>query len=150
MRFHPNFVDSSELYSKYFFTNEYQNIFRYFAGENWLFLGSDGSNFVASGFPYRDWFVKTPMMKFNFYYNPWPFFGGKFLLIPGSGIPDDAYSQMIQKCIAWPMLNKKPGGMSENDRLPNTKNPRNIFSFKNKSSKFKNVPHIEINLKKRI
>ena len=31
------------------------------------------------------------------YYNPWPFFGGKFLLIPGSGIPDDAYSQMIQK-----------------------------------------------------
>jgi len=149
MRFHPNFVDSSELYSKYFFANEFKTIYKYFAGENWLFLGSDGSNFVASGFPWhRDWFVKTPMMKFNFYYNPWPFFGGKFLLIPGSGIPDDAYSQMIQKCIAWPMMNKKPGGMSENDRLPATKNPRNIFGFRNKSNKLKNVPHIEIKLKK--
>lgn len=149
MRFHPNFVDGSEIYSKYFFTEEYKNIFKYFAGENWLYLGSDGSNFITSSFPWhRDWFVKTPMMKFNFYYNPWPFLGGKFLIIPGSGIADDAYSQMIQKCIAWPMANKKPGGMSENDRLPDVKNPRNIFSFKNKSSKLKEVPHTQVTLKK--
>ena len=149
MRFLPNFLDNSKIYSDYFFSDEYKKVFKYFAGENWLYLGSDGSNFITSSFPWhRDWFIKTPIMKFNFYYNPLPFFGGKFLLIPGSGRPDDSYSQMIQKCIAWPMLNKKPGGMSENYRLPNTKNPRDIFSLKNKMFKNKDIPHIELTLKK--
>ena len=149
MRFMPNFVDESKVYSDYFFSDKYKKVFRYFAGENWLYLGSDGSNFITSSFPWhRDWFIKTPIMKFNFYYNPLPFIGGKFLLIPGSGRPDDSYSQLIQKCIAWPMVNKKAGGMAENFRLPDSKNPRDIFSIRNKLFKYKEIPHVEITLKK--
>ena len=64
MRFHPNFVDSSELYSKFFLQMNTRIFLDILQEKTGSFLGSDGSNFVASGFPWhRDWFVKTLMMK---------------------------------------------------------------------------------------
>ena len=51
MRFLPNFVDSSDKFTNYFLGGRFDKIYEYFAGENWLYLGSDGSNFVTTSFP---------------------------------------------------------------------------------------------------
>ena len=153
MRFLPNFVDGSEKYFNYFFSYKFQGIYDYFAGKNWLYLGSDGSNFITTSFPWhRDWFTKIPLLKFNFYYNPLPFIGGKFLVIPGSNYAQDDYAQIIQKSMSWPMQNKLPGGLSENARLDKSENPRNIFTsiFKKYFTDKKEIkiPHVELNLNK--
>jgi ectoine hydroxylase-related dioxygenase (phytanoyl-CoA dioxygenase family) len=147
MRFLPNFVDSSEIYSDFFLKETFFKIYKYFAGENWLYLGSDGSNFVSTSFPWhRDWFTKIQVLKFNFYYNPIPFLGGKFLIVPGSNFPEDTYSQLLQKCMSWPRQNKLPGGLSENKRLHQVRNPRNIFNIKNKNHI--DIPSAKVILKK--
>jgi hypothetical protein len=147
MRFLPNFVDGSEIYTDYFLNSAWKSIYTYFAGENWLYLGSDGSNFITTSFPWhRDWFTKIPLLKFNFYFNPLPFIGGKFLIIPGSNFANDAYSQLIQKTMSWPMQNKVPGGLSENGRIPKIRNPRNIFS-RICDDEYE-VPHVQLKLNK--
>ncbi len=146
MRFLPNFVDGSEVFSKYFLGGRFDDLYKYFAGENWLYLGSDGSNFVTTSFPWhRDWFTKIPLLKFNFYYNPLPFFGGKFLIIPGSNFTQDTYAKYIQKSMSWPMQNRHPGGLAENGRLPHARNPRDVFN--NTQTKFE-IPHVQVKLTK--
>lgn len=148
MQFLPNFVDSSELYTEYFFSDAMQKIYRYFAGEDYLYLGSDGSHFVKTSFPWhRDWFTRTPIMKFNFYFNEHEFAGGKFMVIPGSQHVGDGYASMIQKAMAWPMPNKLPGGLCENGWLPETKNPRGPY-LEQILSHIPNVPHVELTLEK--
>jgi len=153
MRFLPNFVDGSEYYTSFFLGNRFKSIYRYFAGENWLYLGSDGSNFITTSFPWhRDWFTKIPILKFNFYYNPLPFLGGRFLIIPGSNFSDDSYAHLIQKCMSWPMQNKKIGGLSENSRIPQTYNPRdyfkNLYRRYIRREKLIEVPHVRLALGK--
>ena len=147
MRFLPNFVDGSEVYTNFFLSSRFQKIFKYFAGENWLYLGSDGSNFITTSFPWhRDWFTKVQILKFNVYYNPLPFFGGKFLIIPGSNFTDDTYAQLIQKCMSWPIQNKRKGGLSENGRLHQLSNPRDIFRKTRKGEI--TVPSIKLKINK--
>ena len=149
MTFLPGFMEESKVFVELFLSKKMQDIFSYFCGDNWLYLGSDGSKFITTSFPWhRDWFTKIPIMKCNFYFNPLPFMGGKFLLIPGSNFESDNYSQMIQRCMSWPMQNKTPSGMNENNRLPVIKNPRDLFSWRNffgGNKKF-DVPHIELSV----
>jgi hypothetical protein len=141
-------VDGSALYTSHFLSYRYQEIYSYFAGKNWLYLGSDGSNFITTSFPWhRDWFTKIPILKFNFYYNPFPFFGGHFLIIPGTNFAQDGYAQMVQKTMSWPMQNKMPGGLSENDRIHPCVNPRAGFVERwlrfNKEKQVQ-VPHVKL------
>ena len=148
MRFLPNFVDGSEVYTSHFLSKRYQEMYSYFAGKNWLYLGSDGSNFITTSFPWhRDWFTRIPILKFNFYYNPLPFFGGHFLIIPGTNFAQDTYAQMVQKTMSWPMQNRKPGGLSENDRIHPCENPRaGILErwFGSSTEKQIKVPHVKL------
>ena len=151
MTFLPGFIEESEKFVELFLSKKMQNIFKYFCGENWLYLGSDGSKFITTSFPWhRDWFTKAPIMKCNFYFNPLPFFGGKFFLIPGSNFESDVYAQMIQKCMSWPMQNKTPSGLNENNRIPTIKNPRDLLKLSNlfKRSNSFDVPHIELKVGK--
>ncbi|HEU5048623.1 MAG TPA: phytanoyl-CoA dioxygenase family protein [Rickettsiales bacterium] len=158
MRFLPDFVDSSPLFMNHFFSEKMMPIYRYFAGERFLYLGSDGSHFITTSFPWhKDWYTKMPIMKFNFYFNPFPFFGGKFMVIPGSNYTEDAYARFLQKSMAWPMQNKHPGGLAENDFLPMTQNPRrhpitfltdyfkDLFGM---NTQFPDVPHVEVKVSK--
>jgi len=146
MRFLPNFVDGSDAFISYFLGGRFDSLYKYFAGENWLYLGSDGSNFVTTSFPWhRDWFTKIPLLKFNFYFNPLPFIGGRFLIIPGSNFTQDTYATYIQKAMSWPMQNRHPGGLAENDRFPLSKNPRDIF---NKDQTKFDIPHVQVKLNK--
>jgi hypothetical protein len=151
MTFLPGFIEESEEYVELFLSKKMQKLFSYFCGDNWLYLGSDGSKFITTSFPWhRDWLTKIPIMKCNFYFNPLPFLGGKFLFIPGSNFESDVYAQMIQKCMSWPMQNKTPSGLNENDRIPIIKNPRNLLKPWNlfqKNEKF-DVPYIEIRVRK--
>lgn len=152
MTFLPCFLEESKLFTELFLSPKMKNLFKYFCGENWLYLGSDGSRFITTSFPWhRDWFTKMPIMKCNFYFNPYPYLGGRFFLIPGSNQYSDNYSRLIQKSMSWPMQNKNPSGLSENNRLPPIKNPRDYFSIKNlfKKSEFNmDVPHVSIKLGK--
>jgi len=152
MAFLPCFIEESKEFTDLFLSKKMQSIFKYFCGENWLYLGSDGSKFMTTSFPWhRDWFTKIPIMKCNFYFNPLPFFGGRFLLIPGSNISTDKYSRLIQKSMSWPMQNKNPSGLSENNRFPPIRNPREYFSVRNffKKKGFEmDVPHVAIKLGK--
>jgi len=142
--FLPNFVDSSELYTNFYLGDKFDKIYKYFCGESYLYLGSDGSKFMETSFPWhRDWFTNMPILKFNFYYNPLPFFGGRFCIIPGSNRPDDQYTRLIQKSMSWPLPCKNAGGMHENNFLPETENPRDIFSRKKHRVK---VPHVKISV----
>jgi len=148
MQFLPNFVDSSALFTDYFFSNAMQNVYRYFAGEDYLYLGSDGSRFITSSFPWhRDWFTRVPIMKFNFYFNRDDYAGGKFCVIPGSNFPGDVYTAMIQKAMSWPMQNKKAGGLAENGWLPETVNYRQHL-LEQKQSGLPSVPHAELTLRR--
>lgn len=80
MTFLPGFMEESKVFVQLFLSAKMQEIFTYFCGANWLYLGSDGSKFITTSFPWhRDWFTKIPIMKCNFYFNPIPFFGGKIL-----------------------------------------------------------------------
>ena len=158
MRFLPNFVDSSQYFTEFFFQEDMQKIYRYFAGEDFLYLGSDGSHFLSTSFPWhRDWYTKIPIMKMNLYFSDYPFFGGRFMLIPGSNIATDSYASLLQKAMSWPMQNKFPGGMNENSFFPFSENPRqNYLSqklqrlkqiFSKKSACIK-IPHVSVKLNK--
>lgn len=126
MRFLPGFVDASEVFTQHFFSEQMKSIYRYFAGERFLYLGSDGSHFITTSFPWhRDWYTQMPIMKFNYYFNKLPFFWGRFKVIPGSNFTSDHYARLLQKSMAWPMQNKLPGGLAENEFLPQIENPRN-------------------------
>lgn len=159
MRFFPNFVDSSEVFSNFFFNKKRIDIYKYFTGENFFYLGSDGSHFFTSSFPWhRDWFTALPLLKVNSYFVKFPFFGGRFLIIPGSNRTCDSYAQNLQKCMSWPMQNKKPSGLSENGFLPPVSNPRDGYysRFKEKIRRFLglkvstiHVPHIALKLGRR-
>lgn len=48
--------------------------------------------------------------------------------------------------MSWPRQNKLPGGLSENNRLKQVRNPRNIFNFKNKNQI--EIPYVKVQLKK--
>jgi hypothetical protein len=158
MRFLPAFADSSELFMDFFFQERMLKVYRYFAGEDFLYLGSDGSHFITTSFPWhRDWYTRQPVLKMNFYFNPLPFFGGKFFVIPGSNFPGDSYASFLQKSIAWPMQNKLPGGISENAFLPLMRNPRrSLFQsvrawFLDKlgiEKDLPNVPHVSLHVEK--
>jgi ectoine hydroxylase-related dioxygenase (phytanoyl-CoA dioxygenase family) len=158
MRFLPDFVDSSEKFMNTFFAERMQKLYRYFAGDDFLYLGSDGSHFITTSFPWhRDWFTKMPVLKFNFYFNPLPFVGGKFMVIPGSNYTEDSYARFLQKSIAWPMQNKIPGGMSENEFLPVLRNPRRSVGDSIKAwikdvlglqKDMPQVPHVSLNVSK--
>lgn len=151
MTFLPGFMEESKIFVELFLSEKMQDIFTYFCGKNWLYLGSDGSKFITTSFPWhRDWLTKIPIMKCNVYFNPLPFIGGKFLFIPGSNFESDVYSQMIQKSMSWPMQNKTPSGMNENNRLPTIKNPRALINWRSLfglDKKF-DVPHIELKIGK--
>ncbi len=158
MRFLPDFVDSSEKFCNFFFEEERLKVYRYFGGDDFLYLGSDGSHFITTSFPWhRDWYTQMPIMKFNFYFNPLPFLGGRFMVIPGTNFPDDSYSQLVQKSMSWPMQNKFPGGLSENGFLPPIVNPRrgkidaikqNILTWIGLQNPMADVPHMSIKLNK--
>jgi hypothetical protein len=158
MRFLPNFIDSSKEFTEYFFKEEMQKIYRYFAGEDFLYLGSDGSHFITTSFPWhKDWYTKNPIIKINYYFSDLPFFGGRFMLIPGSNIAGDAYAGLLQNTMSWPMQNKFPNGLNENSFLPRCENPREGYlaakwrSFKNYvtgKSDAMPVPHVSVKLNK--
>ena len=151
MAFLPYFAEDSKYFTEMLSSDKMTVIFKYFCGENWLYLGSDGSRFATTSFPWhRDWNTKIELMKCNFYFNTFPFLGGRFLVIPGSQNFADTYARRIQKSISWPLQNKNPSGMNENNYIPKIINPRKKFSFKdffNIQSKF-DVPHTKIKIKK--
>ena len=156
MRFLPNFVDTSQYFTDFFFKEEMQKLYRYFAGEDFLYLGSDGSHFLTTSFPWhRDWYTKNPILKINYYFSDFPFLGGRFMLIPGSNFASDSYAALLQKSMSWPMQNKFPGGMNENSFLPISENPRQSYLaqkwqnlknyFSRKSDNIK-IPHVSVKL----
>lgn len=152
MGFLPYFLEDSKIFTNFFMQKKTQDIFKYFCGKNWLYLGSDGSKFMTTSFPWhRDWYTKIPIMKCNLYFNNLPFFKGRFKIIPGSNHALDTYSKSIQNSISWPFQNKFPSGMSENNWLPAIENPRAKFSFFNIFKLKRNifdVPHVNINLQR--
>ncbi len=151
MSFLPYFAEDSKYFTSLLASTRMRDLFKYFCGENWLYLGSDGSRFATTSFPWhRDWYTKAELMKCNFYFNTLPFFGGRFLLIPGSQHVGDVYGRRIQKSISWPMQNKKPSGMNENEHIPDIINPREKFKFFGRFSKTDafDVPHVKIKVKK--
>lgn len=150
MAFLPYFAEDSKYFTTLLSSKKMTEMFKYFCGENWLYLGSDGSRFSTTSFPWhRDWYTKVDLMKCNLYFNTIPFIGGRFLLIPGSHNIGDTYGRRIQKSISWPMQNKKPSGMNENNHIPDIVNPRGKFSFgKIFSRSHFDVPHVKVNIKK--
>lgn len=158
MRFLPNFIDSSKNFTEYFFKEEMQKIYRYFAGDDFLYLGSDGSHFITTSFPWhKDWYTKNPIIKINYYFSDFPFFGGRFMVIPGSNIAGDTYAGLLQNAMSWPMQNKHPSGLNENSFLPRCENPREGYVaakwrlFKNYltgKSDAMPVPHVSVKLNK--
>ena len=148
MQFLPNFVDSSKLFTEYFFGVDMQNVYQYFAGEKFLYLGSDGSQFKTTSFPWhRDWFTRMPIMKFNFYFTRHSFRGGKFMIIPGSNYCGDSYAANIQKAMSWPMQNKNAGGLNENGWLPETVNYRASLREQEGCGLYE-VPHVELDVER--
>ena len=151
MAFLPCFAEESKHFTNMLASKKMTEMFRYFCGENWLYLGSDGSRFATTSFPWhRDWCTKTELMKCNFYFNTLPFFGGRFLVIPGSHAVTGIYARRIQKSISWPLQNKNPTGMNENDFIPRIVNPRKGFSVKDIfiwKEKF-DVPHTKLRIRK--
>lgn len=132
MQFLPSFAESSKVFTDLLVSQKMQGIFKYFCGENWLYLGSDGTRFATTSFPWhRDWLTKIELMKCNFYFNTIPFVKGRFSLIPGSQYYDDEYFQRIQKSVSWPMQNLRQSGLTENNFLPEIVNPRQKRSFFN-------------------
>lgn len=150
MNFLPAFAEESPILSQLIYKGKLREVFSYICGEDWVYLGSDGSRFNTTSFPWhRDWYTKSPLLKCNVYLNHNMFLGGNFLLIPGGGSPSDLFSRNIQKSISWPMQNKNPGGMNENDYLPDITNPRSKFSAFSSlfpQRKF-DVPHVKVKIK---
>lgn len=150
MAFLPCFAEDSAYFTDLIVSKKMQGIFKYFCGENWLYLGSDGSRFSTTSFPWhRDWFTKIDLMKCNFYFNTIPFFKGRFSLIPGTQNCNDTYVRRIQKSISWPMQNSHPSGMTENNFLPEIVNPRAettfLGLFKWRKDTF-DVPHVKLKI----
>lgn len=151
MAFLPYFAEDSKYFTSLLCSEKFTNIFKYFCGENWLYLGSDGSRFATTSFPWhRDWLTKTELLKCNLYFNTVPFIGGRFLIIPGSQNICDTYGKRIQKSISWPMQNKNPSGMNENDYIPDVINPRRRFGFLSilRGKNAFDVPHIKIKIRR--
>lgn len=150
MAFLPCFAEDSAYFTDLIVSKKMQGIFKYFCGENWLYLGSDGSRFATTSFPWhRDWFTKIELMKCNFYFNTMPFLKGRFSIIPGTQNCNDTYVRRIQKSISWPMQNSHPSGMTENNFLPEIVNPREKNSFlglfKRRKDVF-DVPHVKLKI----
>lgn len=121
----PNFVDDSPYFAKVAFDERFTSMAKYFCGDDFLYMGSDGSSFRNSSFKWhRDWYTHTPVLKFNVYLNPSRFFGGNFLLFPGSQIPSDTYSNLLNRGLAWPFGETVEGGMNERNFFPHTPSPR--------------------------
>lgn len=121
----PNFVDDSEYFSKVAFDERFIGMAKYFCGEDFLYMGSDGSSFRNSSFKWhRDWFTHTPVLKFNMYLNPSRFFGGNFMIFPGSQTPSDSYPNLLNRALAWPFGETRDGGMNERGFFPHTPSPR--------------------------
>lgn len=121
----PNFVDSSPYFAKAAFDERFMSMAKYFCGDDFLYMGSDGSTFSKNSFKWhRDWYTQTPVLKFNVYLNPRGFIGGDFLIFPGSQIPSDSYSNLLNKGLAWPFGETVDGGMNERSYFPRTESPR--------------------------
>ncbi|MGB0637020.1 MAG: hypothetical protein ACPGN6_06395 [Gammaproteobacteria bacterium] len=150
MQFLPHFAEDSKFFTDLLVSQKMQGIFKYFCGEGWLYLGSDGTRFSTTSFPWhRDWLTKIELMKCNFYFNTIPFLKGRFLLIPGSQHFDGEYFQRIQKSVSWPMQNLRESGMTENNFLPEIVNPRKKRSFFNLFKRKKDafdVPHVKLKI----
>lgn len=143
--FLPNFIDNNNFFTNLFFCDFYLKTYDYFAGKDWLFMGSDGQKYVKGGGYswHRDWHLKTPQIKIFFLIDPKIALGQNFLIIPGGQNPNDIYSRNLSKASNWPMPNDNPTGLSDQDFLPECQNPRHVFS----SSKKSYIPHVALMLK---
>jgi hypothetical protein len=144
--FLPNFFDENEYLTEFFFNDGKKNIYDYFAGKDWLYMGSDGQQYIrGGGFAWhRDWFLKTPQLKIFFLIDP-PYInsGAEFKIIPGGSNPDDLYTKNLSKASNWPMPSDLQNGLSDRNYLPLINNPKNIFNF----DKSYQIPHVSLKLK---
>jgi hypothetical protein len=143
--FLPNFIDNNKFFTNLFFSNFYLKAYDYFAGKDWVYMGSDGQQYIkGGGFSWhRDWFLMAPQIKIFFLIDPKIALGQKFLIIPGGSNPNDIYSRNLSKASNWPMPNDNPGGLSDQGFLPEIQNPRYVF----RTSKKSDIPHVALKLK---
>lgn len=143
--FLPNFIDNNKFFTNLFFGNLFLKTYDYFAGKDWIYMGSDGQQYIkGGGFSWhRDWFLMTPQIKIFFLINPRVALGQKFLIIPGGSNPNDIYTRNLSKASNWPMPNDNPSGLSDQDFFPECQNPRYVF----RSSKKTDIPHVALKLK---
>ena len=148
IEFVGNFFDHSKLFTETFLSKKFIKHFEYFAGKNWLYYGSDGQQYVRSGFSWhRDWNPRPKIYKMFFKMSDFPQLGGEFFVMPGAHFPSDNYSKNISKSMMWPLgAQDYNDGLSEKGFFRRIKNPRQYFE--RFSSKLKDVPHVKVNLKK--
>ncbi len=140
----PNFIDENINLTNFFFNDKKKSIYDYFLDKNWLYMGSDGQQYIrGGGFAWhRDWFLEVPQTKIFFLIDPLIFLGGEFKLIPGSSNIHDIYTHNLSKMSNWPMPNDFPEGVSDGNFLPRIKNPRLVYDPKKI-----NIPHVSLKLK---
>jgi hypothetical protein len=142
--FLPNFIDNNKFFTNLFFSDLNLKVYDYFAGKDWVYMGSDAQQYIkGGGFSWhRDWFLKTPQIKIFFLVDPKIALGQKFLVIPGSSNPGDIYSKNLSKASNWPMPNDIPTGLSDQEFLHECQNPRYVF----RSSDKVDIPHVALKL----
>ena len=127
--FQPNFLDSSHELLDSVISSSTINIVKYLLGDDYIYLGSDGSCFVETSFHWhRDWFTAAPQVKINSYFNRSNYDGGRFLVIPGSHNICDFYTHSIGEGLGWPFGNTQTGGLNERKFFPFMPSPRERFS----------------------
>lgn len=147
--FVPNFLDSSQLLLKNVVNNDLAEIVSYLLGDDYIYLGSDGSCFISSSFQWhRDWFTTIPQLKVNSYFNRKSYTGGNFLVIPGSHNVSDFYTNNIGEGLGWPFGNSKTSGLNEREFFPEIPSAREVFSAPTSLRGF-NVPHQTIAIEER-
>jgi len=142
--FVPNFIDENINLTNFAFNDKKKSIYDYFLGKDWLFMGSDGQQYIrGGGFAWhRDWFLEVPQTKIFFLIDPIMSLGCKFKLIPGSSNNHDIYTHYLNKISNWPMPNDFPEGVADGNFLPRSKNPRFVYDPKKI-----NIPHVSLKLK---
>jgi len=147
--FQPNFLDSSHILLENVITDSLIEIVKYLLGDDYIYLGSDGSCFVETSFHWhRDWFTAIPQLKINSYFNNVDYSGGRFLVIPGSHNISDFYTHCIGEGLGWPFGNTQTGGLNERGYFPFMPSPRERFSAPIEEFSFQ-TPHQALELGER-
>jgi len=126
--FVPNFYEESDYYLREVLIKKINPLVKEFSRDRAIYLGSDGSCFNGKSFEWhRDWFARSPMLKFNIYMNHSLHFGGKHRIIPGSQFTQDEFSQSIGNGGAWPFAPTSESWLNEFDYFPKAPRPRQHF-----------------------